>query len=91
MFEGLLIKTKFMFTKPKVHCVVKRMLKDYQGALDDPDKVDVFQLNNASTLNTREGIKYMLDDYQGTLEDLDKADVFKPNNAFILIIHAYTN
>ncbi len=73
-----------MFNKSKVHRVVKRMLKDYQGALEDFDKVDVFEQNNASILNSHEGVKHMLDDYQGDLEDLDKVDILEPNEAFIL-------
>jgi tetratricopeptide (TPR) repeat protein len=60
------------------------MLDDYQGALEDFDKADVLQPNDASTLENRGKIKYILDDYQGALEDLDKADVLQPNDAFTL-------
>ncbi len=42
-----------MFNKPKVHRLVKKMLEDYQGALEDIDKANVLDLNNASTLRTR--------------------------------------
>ncbi len=50
------------------------MLNDYQGALEDLDKADVFDSNNASTLKSRANVKYMLHDYQGALEDLDKVN-----------------
>jgi len=53
--------------------------------LEDLDKADVFEPNNASTLRDRGNVKYMLDDYQGALEDLDKADVLEPNNPVTLI------
>ncbi len=73
-----------MFNKPKVHCLLKRMLKDYEGALEDLDKADVLEPNNTSTLNNRGDVKMMLKEYQGALEDLDKVDVLQPNNAFTL-------
>jgi tetratricopeptide (TPR) repeat protein len=60
------------------------MLHDYQGTLEDLDKADVLEPNNAFTLTTRARVKRMLHDYQGALEDLDKADVLEPNNAFTL-------
>jgi tetratricopeptide (TPR) repeat protein len=68
----------------KIRGDVKRILRKYQGALEDLDKADVLEPNNAFTLRTRGTVKTMLDDYQGTLEDLDKADVIEPNNAFTL-------
>jgi len=46
--------TKFMFNKPKVHHVVKRMLKYYQTALKDFDNVDVLEPDNTSTLTVVE-------------------------------------
>jgi len=63
---------------------VKKMLKDYQGALNDLDKADVLEPNNAFTLRSRGDVKRMLKDYQGVLNDLYKADVLEPNNAFTL-------
>jgi len=60
------------------------MLKDYQGALEDFDKANVFQPNNAFILNNRGYVKMMLHDYQGAWEDLEKAHVLEPNNAFNL-------
>ncbi len=54
------------------------MLHDYQGALEDLDKVDVLEPNNAFTLQRHGEMKIMLKDYQGALEDLDKADVLEP-------------
>jgi tetratricopeptide (TPR) repeat protein len=59
--------------------------------LEDFDKADVLEPNNAFTLQRRGDVKRMLKDYQGALEDLNKANVLEPNNAFTLIIHAYTN
>ncbi len=62
------------------------MLDDYQGALEDLDKADVLEPNNAFTLRIRGDAKRMLHDYQRALEDLDKANVLEPNNAFTLTI-----
>jgi tetratricopeptide (TPR) repeat protein len=59
-------------------------LKDYQGALEDLDKADVLQPNNAFTLRICGDVKRILKDYHGTLEDLDKADVLEPNDEFTL-------
>jgi len=59
-------------------------LDDNQGALEDLDKANVLEPNNASTLRTRENVKNMLKEYQGALEDLHKAYVLEPNNAFTL-------
>jgi hypothetical protein len=52
--------------------------------LEDLDKVDVLEPNNAFTLQICEEVKKILHDSQGALEDFDKAHVFKPNNAFTL-------
>jgi tetratricopeptide (TPR) repeat protein len=60
------------------------MLDDYQGALEDLNKVDVLEPNNASTLTDRGDVKRMLKVYQGALVDLDKANVLEPNNACTL-------
>ncbi len=54
---------------------VKNMLQDYQRTLEDLDKVNVLEPNNAFVLSNREDVKNMLQDYQGALEDLDKVDV----------------
>ncbi len=51
------------------------MLKDYEGTLKDLDKVDVLELNNASTLMIREDVKRNLQDYVGASEDPDEVDV----------------
>jgi uncharacterized protein HemY len=75
-----------MFNKPKVHCLVKRMLEDYLEASKYLNKVNAFELNNASTLRRCGHVRYILDDNRGALEDLDKADVLEPNNAFTLRI-----
>jgi tetratricopeptide (TPR) repeat protein len=63
---------------------VKKMLKDYQGALNDLDKADVLEPNHAFTLRSRGNVKRILENYQGALNDLDKADVLEPNHACIL-------
>jgi tetratricopeptide (TPR) repeat protein len=60
------------------------MLKNYQGALNDLDKADVLEPNNAFTLRSRGDVKKMLKNYEGALNDLDKADVLEPNHAFTL-------
>jgi hypothetical protein len=52
--------------------------------LEDFNKVDVLEPNNAFTLGSRGNVKKMSEDCQGALEDLDKADVLEPNNAFTL-------
>jgi len=66
--------------------------------LEDLDKVDVLEPNNAFTLQSRGDVKRklkyyqgalkdldkMLEDYRGALEDLNKADVFESNNPFTL-------
>jgi len=72
---------KFMFNKPKVHRLLKRMLKDYQGALENLDKTD------APTLGSHVDVKRMLKEYQRALEDLNKADVIEPKNASTLRNH----
>ncbi len=59
------------------------MLHDYQKALENLNKVDVLEPNNAFTLQRHGEMKIMLN-YQGALEDLDEADVLEPNNAFTL-------
>jgi tetratricopeptide (TPR) repeat protein len=59
-------------------------LKDYQRTLEDLDKVDVLEPNNAFTLQFRGNVKRTLEDGQGTLEDFDKAVILEPNNEFTL-------
>jgi tetratricopeptide (TPR) repeat protein len=54
--------------------------------LEDFDKVNVLEANNAFTLKTRGNVKSMLDDYQGALEHLEKVDILEPNNASTLRI-----
>jgi hypothetical protein len=71
-----------MFNKPKAHCFLKRMLQDYQEPLEDLDKANVRELNNASTLKSCANVKCMSDDYQRALNDLNKVDGLEPNNVF---------
>jgi len=52
--------------------------------LEDLEKADVFEPNDAFILRSHGNVKKMLKEYQGTLEDLDKADVLEPNDAFTL-------
>ncbi len=61
---------------------VKKMLHDYQGALQDLDKTNVLELNDAFTLTNHGSVKMLLKDYQGTLENLDKTDVLELIDAF---------
>ncbi|CAK9860852.1 unnamed protein product [Sphagnum jensenii] len=60
------------------------MLKEYQGALEDLDKADVIERNNAFTLMSYGMVKYELDDYQGALETIDKVHHLQPNDHLIL-------
>ncbi len=62
----------------------KLWLDDNQGTLEDLDKADVLEPNNAFTLMICGFVNYMLGDYQGALEDLDEVDVLEPNNASTL-------
>ncbi len=52
--------------------------------MEDLDKVDVLEPNNAFTLQCRGNVKRTLEDGQGTLEDFDKAVILEPNNEFTL-------
>jgi hypothetical protein len=52
--------------------------------LENFDKFDVLEPNNAFTFKWRGHVKKMLEDSQGALKDLDKAYVLEPNNAFFL-------
>jgi tetratricopeptide (TPR) repeat protein len=52
--------------------------------LEDLDKADVLQPNNAIVLKRCGNVKRLLKDYQVALEDLDKANVLEPYNAFTL-------
>jgi tetratricopeptide (TPR) repeat protein len=67
------------------------MLDDYQGALEDLEKADVLEPNNAFTLTVRGNVKRILHDYQGASEDLDKANVLQLDVASILTVYAHTN
>jgi tetratricopeptide (TPR) repeat protein len=62
----------------------KRMLKDYQGTLEDFDKVNVLEPNNVFTLKTRGIIKSLLNDYKKTFKDLNETYLIKPNNIHVL-------
>jgi tetratricopeptide (TPR) repeat protein len=52
--------------------------------LEDLDKANFLEPNNAFTLQSHGNVKHKLKDYQGALEDLDEAYVLEPNNAYIL-------
>jgi serine/threonine protein kinase len=60
------------------------MLKDYQGALEDLDKADVLEPNDAFTLIIHAYTNWSLNNYQIALETLEKVHVFEPNNHLIL-------
>ncbi len=59
---------------------VKKMLNDYQRALKDLIKADLFEPNNAFTLQSRGDVKKML-------KDFDKTNFLEPNNSFTLQSH----
>jgi tetratricopeptide (TPR) repeat protein len=59
------------------HVDVKSILKDYELILQDLDKANFLEPNNAFILQSRGDVKNMLKDYQGTLENLNKANFFK--------------
>ncbi|CAN5971409.1 unnamed protein product [Sphagnum jensenii] len=60
------------------------MLKDYQGGLEDLDKADVLEPNDAFTLITHAYINWSLNKYQFALETMEKVRVLEPNNYLIL-------
>ncbi len=62
-------------------------MKDYQGALENLDKVHVFKPNNTCNLNKCVDVKGMLKDYQKALQDLEKAHILEPNNVSIVTMH----
>jgi tetratricopeptide (TPR) repeat protein len=70
---------------------IKILLKDYQKALEDFDKANVFKPNNTFTLTIHGNVKITLEDYHRTLEDIDKAYVIEPNTSFVLIVPAHIN
>jgi hypothetical protein len=55
--------------------------------LENLDKIDVLEPNNAFPLRTHEDVKRMLHAYQGALKDLDKVHVLEPNNPSIFNSH----
>ncbi len=55
---------------------VKTKLKDYQGALENLDKVHVLEPNNVFLVTMHGNVKGTLKDYEITLEDLEKANFF---------------
>jgi tetratricopeptide (TPR) repeat protein len=59
---------------------VKRMLKEYEGALEDLDKANVLELNNTFTLTIHGDFQHMLDDYQGASETIDKVHHLQPTD-----------
>jgi tetratricopeptide (TPR) repeat protein len=63
---------------------VKRMLKDFQGALEDLNMAHVLDPSNAFTLRIRGDVKRMVKDYQGALGDFHKADILEAHDAFTL-------
>ncbi len=60
------------------------MLEDYQGALEDLDKADVLEPNNAFTLIIHAYTNWSLKNYQIALETMEKVHVLEPNNHLIL-------
>jgi hypothetical protein len=62
------------------------VLKDYQIALENLDKVYVQWTKSALSLRTCAHEKKVFMEDKRTFEDLDKHDVIKPNSAHILRI-----
>jgi hypothetical protein len=61
--------------------ILKRCLKqDYEGTLEELDKVDIIDPNGAFILNSHGYVKNILREYQWFF----KVDILEPNNAFIL-------
>jgi tetratricopeptide (TPR) repeat protein len=58
--------------------------KNYHGALEDLEKINVLDANNVVILSNLGNVKQMSKDYQGALEDFDKVNVLESNNAFNL-------
>jgi hypothetical protein len=54
------------------------MFQNYQGTLEDLNEVDVFKLNNAFILNSREDVKICCRTIKETLKNLGKVDVLEP-------------
>jgi len=66
---------------------VKKVLKDYQEALEDLDKVYILWTKSALSLKTCAHEKNVFKEYEKTFEDLDKHEIIKPNIAHILRIY----
>jgi tetratricopeptide (TPR) repeat protein len=54
------------------------MLEDYQRALQDLDKVNVLEPNNAFTLQCCGDVEKILKDYQRALKDIDMLMFLNP-------------
>jgi len=50
---------------------VKTFLEDYQGALKDLNKTNIFKSHDTFTMQMQGDAKKMLKDYQGALNDLN--------------------
>jgi hypothetical protein len=50
--------------------------------LEELDKVDIIDLNDAFILNSHGYVKNILKDYQKSFKDFDNVDVLEPKNAF---------
>jgi hypothetical protein len=61
--------------------------------LEELDKVDIINPNDAFILNIHGYVKNILKDYQGSFKDFDKVDVLEPKNAFTFNkrIFSFTN
>jgi len=67
----------WMIIKELSRSSTRLMFLDYQGTLENVDKVDILQPNNAFILRTRAKVKKMLDEYQKALEDLHFANSWR--------------
>jgi tetratricopeptide (TPR) repeat protein len=59
-------------------------LEDYEGALEDLDKVDVLDPNYLVTLTVYAHTNWSLNKYEATLEAMDKLHFLEPNDDFRL-------
>jgi len=62
------------------------MIEKYANALEDLNKANELQPNNAVTLRICGKVRLLMDKFANALEDFNKANEFEPNDALILKI-----
>jgi tetratricopeptide (TPR) repeat protein len=70
--------------------VTKRRMSRHEEALQDLDRADALQPNNALTLRARGDTMSMLGRYEEALQDLDRANSREPNDPFTLTVRGDT-